>query len=904
MAIPKIHFPPHEGLPDLSNPALWGLPPTVDGFIEPDVGVASDRAADETGWKRSQRLTYQGAGGVSSAVFQGLKHAGEDSIFLSWLVRFDTYFDDEDVIVLLLRPSYLPVPAGAGHTTDTVRIDIYPVHEGVGARESATSAEGPAEATYNTRPNKPPREITFRRWTGSGWSAPFSITNCQVKCRSWDTGMGQHNKCWSVELKLPTKRDGAKGGGGSWIDLPATASFGIYFNVVRVCGSDLCQDLPVGFPADVYAAFQYTWPRSADLEAAGLGNGIIRSTPTDPGTYLDVHPLDARWLGEASLSSAGARGVSFVAIGTNPTASGSLNYTIDGALATNRLVARIKNDGEAPAPDVTATFRLANWGIGPADPMKWALVGDPPDPPGTVGPNPPLVGTTIAGVPAMGTPTPVDLTLDWTMGPNERARYRPPSDHQCVLVVLNSATGANFVEGSRHTNLNFVNLSEHESEVEISGVGHRAPDAHGDHHILLRASPRLLQSSTYLSAAGQGDDAYDEEQEEYGAWLKRVLFRLLSTEEPTGLERQIFGRWKDSGAFGKEPVGTLLWIVNAYRATADVVTIGRKTFRLYDPVSTFTYAAQHVGEAAEWRATLTGGDRLSVVNDDTYVVRVPDGGSVRLGVVLRAVPPEEYGILDRVLDLIDRIQALLGRLRGCADRLDAIRALLRRLARLARAAPVLKELAARVAEMIERCDVLHGKMSVLSRIGDVLSAMEQQVEELDRTLDKLRSIDRKKLEEVARKLYGAEADAVLKRLDGFVKAIQSLGETLMRILLRLLDRLEGLAAVCHRLDDVFSTLRALVRQLDKGRILRRLGDTLLANVEKITGGSASGAGRTFPPRGGGNLGAYVAALAEAIALHDELAGSLEDLRKALRALEKLGDDDLVEIVDRIHDAAT
>lgn len=892
MAIPKIHFPPHEGLPDLSNPALWGLPPTVDGFIEPDLGVSTDRAGDETGWKRSQRLTYQSGGAVPNVVFQGLKHAGQDFIYLGFLVRFDSYFDDEDVIVLLLRPSYAPVPADAAHTLDTVRIDIYPVHEGTGAGPAGAL---PVEPTYQTRTNHPPAQIVFRKWTAAGWSAPYAVPNVEVKCRSWDTGIGQHNKCWSVELKLPTKIDGASGGGPGWMNLPPAASFGIYFNVVRVCGADLCQDLPVGFPTDVYAAFQYTWPRKVDLEAAGLGTGVIRSTPGATGTYLEAHPLDARWLGEASLSSAGARGVSFVGIGMNPASPGGpLGYTIDGALGTNTFVARVKNDGEADAENVTATFRLANWGIGPGTVDKWAPVGTPVDPLGAVGPNP-TSPTTLGGTPAMGTAAPVDLTLAWTMGPSERVRYAPPHDHQCVWVVLDSVSDVNFVEGSRHTNLDFVNLSEHESEVEISGVGHPAPNASGEHVILLRVSPRLLESASYidpkdLAALGELDPE-----------KRRALRGRLPAGEPTGLQDEIFRRWDDSGALGKMPVGTLVWIVNAYRTTDEVVRIGQKVFRNYEPISTFTYAAQHVGDVVAWRGALSGDNRLTTVSQDTYVVRVPDGDSVRLRVHLEAVAPEDESILDRILRLIDEIQAVLVRLRSCAERLDDIRALLRKLVRLARGSSVLKPLAAGLADLLTRCEHMRDQLAHLARFAERIEAIEHAVAELDRQLDKLRAVDGKRREQIARKLYGNDADHVLKQLARFEKHIQKLGDALLLVLVRILGWLEDLAAFCSRAGGLHVALRALLRLAEKIRIVRVPVDSIERSIGKILGGSLQ---KPLPgATDRDTLAEYVLLCAEALALCERLTRALGGLDEMQRALEDLDDEKLSAIIDEIHEAA-
>src|SRR4051812_17127660 len=80
--------------------------PEIDGFFMHDVGL--ENAAElERGYVRGSRFTYDD-GSYSSVVFQGVK--AQNHLVLGFFNRFDQTFDNEDVLVIAIRPSAASPP--------------------------------------------------------------------------------------------------------------------------------------------------------------------------------------------------------------------------------------------------------------------------------------------------------------------------------------------------------------------------------------------------------------------------------------------------------------------------------------------------------------------------------------------------------------------------------------------------------------------------------------------------------------------------------------------------------------------------------------------------------------------------------------------------------------------------
>jgi opacity protein-like surface antigen len=620
-----ICYPPHEGLPNSF------LPPTPDGYVEPELGLATNDV--ETGWNRATRITYIGDGTQPLMVFQALKHNSRNFIYLSFDVRVDESFDNEDMIVLVFRPAFSP----AAHSDQERRIDIFPVTGGANGGVGAGTASDPEVGPYRIRQNYPPRNVEYKKWCVPGDTDPIctglsnawgsipssSLANIDIKVRSWD--LGATNKNWSVEVKLPTQAGtGTDQGGAEWINL--TNNFGFYFDVIRVCDNITCSNTPgggSGTPTATRYAAQYTWPR-ADYTSMDMMNQppsrLIRNPPSGGTVNVGAFEIPPSWLGEAIMGpSTNCRGVRFynndpaqsigIRTGAFPTA---LSNVINGALnATNVFAARVVNDGTATANDVKARFRIANWGI-IGGPGTWENI--PPKPPSSSNTNP----TTGVAVP-VGTTPPTEITMSWQIDAGDRSRFISQGGtldpHQCIWVMLDSGQNVEFADSSIRRNMDFVGVSTYEEDAEISGKGYPAPPSGSNQDFLLRVYKIPIVS------------------------LRKGVGRRRATipvgqipSNITDLEKAIYARQ----AASNELITTWLWGMNGYRNTGATLTIGRETFKVYEPVGAFAHAAEHRGEVKEFNYTVTG-PGLQPLAGDGYRLAVPDGGAVRIHVKLEAV---------------------------------------------------------------------------------------------------------------------------------------------------------------------------------------------------------------------------------------------------------------------------
>jgi hypothetical protein len=615
-----ICFPPHEGLPHTYKA------PTPDGFAEPEVGLPTTAATRivETGWTRSGRETYVSDGVVPMAQIQTLTDNALPQLYLSFSVNWDQSFDNDDAIVLVFHPTPYSNPAPSQHDASARRIDIRPLYLNVGAG-TAASTDPKDDAVNKVRTNREPFEMTIYRWnTGAtpGWQAITSNLTSSAfvaRVRSWDNGVGgagiPPDRNWFVEVQVPTT---TAAGGTSWINLGDR--FGFYANVIRVCGStsdcsnsaDPANDSLV--TSERYTS-QFVWPRAT---YAAPYDGLIVDGAT-PLVQLTDAPIPPSWLGPAIRgSAAGCRGVRFVGgssgIGIQDPAnpSGPLGTDIDGATtAVNTFTARVQNDGPNPATNVSALFRIAKWGINSPTLGEWLQI--PTVAPATSAPQ---------TIPAGGGS--VDLTVPWSLTTAEQPDYAPPHQHQCVVAVLSSTSNARFSESSVRRNMDFFNLSTLTKEAEISGKGQPAGPVHGSNYEF-----RLVPSQRVLNT----DNAYDGWQGAATGGSDRIATHQPSDSYPPipQLSSDIFQRWQGM----KKPAYSVLSVVNGYRRTPAILSMGGRKYRLYDPTGAFAYVGEHSGAGTEFSAGFSGSG-ITKFPGGSMIVTVPVDSSTAITTTLSA----------------------------------------------------------------------------------------------------------------------------------------------------------------------------------------------------------------------------------------------------------------------------
>jgi hypothetical protein len=635
---------PQICVPNATGP-YGAVPPTPDGYIEPEPWMADgnfglDPSLVDQGWIGASRMTFGSAVDVGLAkpptLFQAVKDPAADYIHLAWLIRRDANFDNNDVIVLVLHPTYDAAYAtgvAAGTQTrnrEERRIHIFPLKVGIGVETpAATSTVAAGTDTWSIREDGIERNAEYYKFQGGSWvphsaGTPSRPNNITIKVRSWtNNSVNQYN--WSIEVRLPTN---TTEGGSQWINL--ASNFGLYFNVVRLTNDT----------QSVGVAIQHRWPGPLDPTASAVGE----LDDGDGVLAFDEIDIPPNWLGEALLgSSACTEGVRFkngsngVGIGTWPTLSNQIDRNV-----TNNVTARIENTGTIPANNIQAEFRIANWGIGPGgsedsnhSARKWNKV---PNTDGTSNPTLPFVNLTAGNEGS--------ATMSWTLTTTERNLYRSPSNpsgtlhsHQCIWVQLSSNQGVVFTQSSVFRNMIVKPMSVVEEDAEISGEDYPPlPVGETDFDMLLFTSqmaiPRLRQ------------DVRDRDRE---SPIYRLIYSSREQKRPVNIGEYLKALQAEIIRILKTITNVeyrYIWITDGYRKTGRTITINGTRYPNYDSTGSFGVIGTHKGPISGWNNQLSeieGQGHVEGGKKGVYRVRVPVDGSVKLRVRLEA--DEKLGCL-------------------------------------------------------------------------------------------------------------------------------------------------------------------------------------------------------------------------------------------------------------------
>jgi len=594
-----IGFPNNRPLP--GEPAA----PVIDGVVEPEI-PASTLPIDK-GWASPVKVTY----GTDAAVgdgrplvdFQAVKHTSQDYLFFSFVVRRLAFTNDAR-IALVMDPGFNPgTPATSGQLR---RIMINPVNVGSSDGENLN----------------PPGGIRVEKWAFDGptesWlPATHNAANFDAKVRIYTTGTSRN---WSIEIKVPLT---AALGGSDWWDVGSR--FGFYFSLVT--------GVWVGAEK-----VEYTWPWNPDSTTQYSWTDPTGPLPADRPSmaFLESDPDFSTVVGVKFQNGANSIGVLNAGSITNQIRLGT-----SASPVSNQFVARLLNTGTRDV-DVSAIFRIANWGIGPGEMDRWTLV---PSDVGTPNPTSP-----VALPPTGGAGVPLDVTANWTLDDIERGQYSS-HPHQCIWVQLRSPTFGEFVESSTRRNMNFVSLSAHREAAEISGAGFGAPaGSTGDQEFVLVVNQ--VRNSRLV------------EKKEAGTVTSRMKERVSSAQAFQGGEHFDNGK----GYFGllftylrklfsnQVVINDWFWTADAYRKTLATVVDGGSSVPLYESVGSFGYIADHEGLVSKWvegvTANASSEGRLQKLSDTVYKLTVPNNGKVTIDTRLEVKDFNLLGLFGFLLLLI------------------------------------------------------------------------------------------------------------------------------------------------------------------------------------------------------------------------------------------------------------
>ena len=648
-----ISFPSHEGLP-------WATsPPAVDGFTDLQPGV--DPPAGwrlEAGYTGGPRFSYADGGvAIQGARFQGIRDASGDFLYLGFDIRIDPTFDPNDRIIILLQKAH-----SSSHSVDERRIDIGPLYDsGAEPPDDPVKVLGDVGYRYNKapqffrifkrNPNPSPTPPGAASWGpipawGTGADATGDINPtlnlANFRARVTSSSPSANGKNWTVELKIPTKKAGANGGGSGWMDL--TNDIGLYLNMLRVCSTAACLNLPP-IVGDAWST-QFTWPFNPAAPTAFIFTDPVVGGSPLPAPTPEFWDIPASAFGAAHLLAPFAtnpsRGVKFQG-GIN--GIGVLTGTSIGSLIdmrtvgnVNTLVARLINDHMSnPASGVTAEFRIAAFGIGGTN-ATWEKTPAPPTRPES-GPNP---AAASGDIPIGGTSA-VDITSDWHISSGDRTRFSTLWYDQCLWVQLDSTAGANIAQSSVRRNLTVRTASTEDVTATVSGqLDFKPGDGSNEYDYWLHTaairlpSPQrwdedVVHDDNDIEFPEGGDEAvgYDELQRR-GAFTELNVDPLLTGEL----------------ALTDKPAATWLWVSNGYWRTGSHLTLDGQRYAIWLNTGSFGSVVHHYLEPGQTPADVDinvelFGNGFQPTGDGGAYFRVPEGGQKKLVARIRAGTPEE-----------------------------------------------------------------------------------------------------------------------------------------------------------------------------------------------------------------------------------------------------------------------
>lgn len=421
----------------------FGAPaPTIDGVVNPNPPNPGDPY--DGAWRGAFRYVFGNGTITPDVVLQGIKDSSHLylSVEANNLPSINAAGDPTALVVIALDPDGIPADRERIHIFPIVANATYPYQGDI------QGSKFWSQGTDNGGTN----------WLGSAKTNPSWLTPASgnVKVRYFADASGLH---WSLELALPITNDPNTG-----ITLPATGLFGLYINVFRVISGNYAQS---------------SWPSFGEKGCPYVGS-CTPETSTPAPTFWGTSTLDASQFQVCKGVSVGSE-LNDIFTDNSPNSKIAYSATPPNTIP-NTFHAYVQNtsvdgNGQAKAASqVTATFRIANWGL-PSTYSSWAKPGTAPGGSG-LSKNPtdptdiPATSCTNPGPPSSSTGPCILSTGQWVLNSTEITDYSSPSTaHQCIQVELGGGTGSAW-QPSHAFAANAITLdpSGHVQEVTTAGT--------------------------------------------------------------------------------------------------------------------------------------------------------------------------------------------------------------------------------------------------------------------------------------------------------------------------------------------------------------------------------------------------------------------------------------------------
>jgi len=602
-------------------PSARGLPydslkePLIDGILSgPDSQQESDGATyGENGWRGAHMFTFTtGTTLDGSAMF--LRSQDNQSLIFGFRIESDTTAWQDDVLVMGFRDDADDRLDDPQPPHDATLVYIAPTERGP---DDYADLEADVQIYTLNSGSWVGGDADETALAGAGW-------NIGLQAETDD--LGAETGVWGLEVRIPLSELALDSSNGQFL---------FFF--------DVFVSQPGGSTEPV------RWPREMPDVPGDLGTP--QTDIVDDRDLIDQ--FDPVWWGRATRAdNLVANGLSLpsannVGVQLNP-GDTVLSRTIDWD-GDNTFVAFVQNTSERlvphdfdgagpeaavaaietlPVSNVTVTFRIANWGIPPADEGYWIEIPAAGNPV-TV----PVIGADDSG------PDGHFFRVDGPEVPDDQYTqevsfvWNPSTSgavfeqiHQCIHVELSSPNQADIVTRSVHRNMNFDALNDgpeaFSETAEISGVGYGRPPAGADaHRFLLRIFARPWEYTADEvetikedeKRTNTGDDAYFDET---------LPYILEADGEISFIE----------------------FVVKAYRFTGDSLVVRGEERERVVPVGSYGHVVRHYGPVEDWEYRIEG-DGVERIDKNTYIITIEPETARTVNNVVKAIEPPHNRVL-------------------------------------------------------------------------------------------------------------------------------------------------------------------------------------------------------------------------------------------------------------------
>ncbi len=604
-AQPAICIPRANGVPANPGPPIWWDVNDNDVLDFP----SEDDRLDDPRWRGAVGvdLTGYGTGATEQVVFRALHRSG--NLYLSWHVRVVPRFDDENLDTL-----YVGLSMGELEDELGVIIKVTP-HTASSSLPKMAQGFVDVETLVSTN-----NGMTWSSWEETGGGGPATPKWVSDSTKVWfiEKPSSPGNYEWAIQMLVPINPAASSNLDNSGINLPNP--FKMWFELRVVTPPEIA-----GGDGQVIV---YNYP------------DMVSTTSTPP-----IYPRPFMTWGDFCIENCPAASLLTCAEGVSITSSqiGTTNPMPHRILLNdpNTFFAAPTNNtgGDIDAGNITARFRLANWGSLP----NWNDIPDPsllwrdiPAPGGSTASN---SGDIIDGADA-------DIQLmPWELSVCERFDYLPdpyplecgdplPPErfkkriHQCMLVELSGAAGLKFTPNSVYRNMDFVNASRFSREAEISVLG-------------------------------LGADALNRPKRDVYLYVETInLPRNLGSDRvPTNPDFKVGPSVRDINVPGvRDRPGIVstqqlsidelalqrpTYVVHVYHDTGRRLRFGGADHPVLRPQSSFGYFVSHDGEIEGWEHSLAG---ARLIAPNFYKIEIPNDGVAVISTTIEAIEPKPLAL--------------------------------------------------------------------------------------------------------------------------------------------------------------------------------------------------------------------------------------------------------------------